>query len=91
MKDKVCSGDGIRFAVQYVRRCLRHVPEEWQRLRGGAVVSPRFRRRLRWLVLVMISRRREVDFPALGRLSVNGIRLWGLCFFMALWVLVRVS
>lgn len=51
----------------------------------------RLRRRLRWCALVMLSRRRVVEFPLLGPLNINGVRLWLLCIVLTVGVLIRES
>lgn len=48
-------------------------------------------RRLRWCVLVMLSRRRVVEFPLLGPMSLNGVRLWLLCLLLVIGGLVYES
>lgn len=71
-----CRRAGIQIRAHAARWMQRHT---------------RLRRRVRWCALVMLSRRRVVEFPLLGPMRLNGVRLWLVCIVLTLGVIIRES
>lgn len=79
----------IRTARRQIRTLCRQVcTGVYAHAAPGGHRHTRLCRRLRWCVLVMLSRRRVVEFPLLGPVNLNGARLWLLCLLLAIGGLV---
>lgn len=82
----------IRTARRQIRTLFRQVcTGGYARTTPGWHRYTRLRRRLRWCVLVMLSRRRVVIYPQLGPVHLSGVCLWLLCVLLAIGGLVYES